>query len=182
MTRIPFVAAAAAGVVAALLPGCSDSGAEAGEAGKASGKTAAEAVRDDLPRPQPGLYKTTVTMTGIEVPGMPDGMEGHGAGLTRTLEDCLTPEEVDKGFEALVKQGQDGECSYESFNVAGGKLDAVMVCQAEGREVRMEMTGTTSPTGADLEARMALAFDGPGSATMSFTAKHERIGECPAGE
>jgi hypothetical protein len=175
MTRTTFIATAAA----VLLAGCSGGNADTDGNGEVSVKEAAVKAKDEMPRPQPGLYKTTVTMTNIEIPGMPDNMEGHGAGLTRTIEDCLTQEEVDKGFEALVKQGQDGECSYERFNVAGGKLDAVMVCEAQGRKARMEMTGTTTTTGADLEATMAMAFDGAGEGTMSFTAKHERIGECP---
>lgn len=178
MIRITPVTAAA--IAALLLSGCSGGNADSDGNGKVSVKEAAEKARGELPKPQPGLYKTTVTMTNIEIPGMPDSMEGHGAGLTRTIEDCLTEEEVEKGFEALVKQGQDGECSYERFDLAGGKLDAVMVCDAQGRKARMEMTGTTTATSADLEATMAMAFDGAGEGTMSFTARHERIGECPA--
>jgi len=178
MIRITPVTGAA--IAALLLSGCSGRNADADGNGKVSVKEAAEKARGELPKPQPGLYKTTVTMTNIEIPGMPDSMEGHGAGLTRTIEDCLTEEEVEKGFEALVKQGQDGECSYERFDLAGGKLDAVMVCDAQGRKARMEMTGTTTATSADLEATMAMAFDGAGEGTMSFTARHERIGECPA--
>jgi hypothetical protein len=59
-------------------------------------------------KPQPGLYKTTVTMTGMDFPGMP---AGHGSGQTITTEDCLTQQEVEKGFEELVKQGQDGDAA-----------------------------------------------------------------------
>lgn len=171
-----------ASVGAMLLAGCSggNADADADGDGKVSSGEAARQAKDELPKPQPGLYKTTVTVTNIAIPGMPPEMKGHGAGLSRTMEDCLTQDEVDKGFEALVKQGQDGECSYEKFDLAGGKLDAVMVCKAEGREARMEMSGTTTSTSADLEATMAMAFDGSGEGTMSFTAKHERIGDCPA--
>ena len=45
----------------------------------------------------------------------------------------------------------------------------------------MAMTGALTPTTADIEASTAIAFDGVGEGTMNFTAKHERIGECPAG-
>jgi hypothetical protein len=119
-------------------------------------------------------------MTGLDIPGLPPEMAGHGSGLTTTSEHCLTEAEVEKGYEALVKQGQDGECSYEKFELAGGEIDAVMVCNAQGREARMAMTGTTTPTTADLEASMAMEFDGVGKGTMRFTAKHERMGDCPA--
>lgn len=176
MKRITIIAAA--GVIS--LAGCSGGNADADGNGEVSVKEAVETAQDAMPKPQPGLYKTTVTMTGLEIPGMPPEMAGHGAGMTTTNEHCLTQEEVDKGFEELVKQGQDGTCTYERFNAAGGKIDAVMVCAAEGREARMEMTGTTTPTSADLSATMAMNFDGAGEGTMRFTAKHQRIGDCPA--
>jgi hypothetical protein len=176
MKRITIIAAAGA----ALLAGCSDGNADADGNGEVTVKEAAKKAEAEGLKPEPGLYKTTVTMTGLDIPGMPPEMEGHGAGLTTTTEDCLTQEEVDKGFEEMVKQGQNGECTYERFALADGKLDAVMVCKSEGRNVRMEMTGTTTPTSADLTASMAMEFDGAGEGTMSFTAKHQRIGACPA--
>lgn len=176
MTRITIVALAGA----VLLAGCSGGNADADGNGEVSVKEAAKAAKGEMPRPQPGLYKTTVTMTGLEIPGLPADMEGHGAGMTTTVEDCLTEDEVGKGFEELVKQGQDGDCTYDRFNVADGKIDAVMVCKSQGRSARMEMTGTTTSTSADLSAKMAMEFDGAGKGTMTFTTKHERVGDCPA--
>ena len=178
MTRITTIAAAAA--AAALIAGCSGGDADADANGSVSVKEAVEAARADMPRPRPGLYKTTVVMTGLDIPGLPPEMAGHGAGMTTTSEHCLSQAEVDKGYEELIKQGQDGECSYERFDFKGGSVDAVMVCNAQGRAARMELTGTTTPTTADLEASMAMDFDGVGKGTMRFTAKHERVGDCPA--
>lgn len=165
---------------AMLLAGCSGGDTDADGNGAISAKEVAEKAKAEMPKPQAGLYKTTVTMTGLDIPGLPPEMKGHGAGMTTTTEDCMSQEQVDKGFEELVKQGQDGECTYERFDLAGGKLDAVMNCNADGRMTRMEMAGTTTTTGADLTAKMAMDFEGAGKGTMSFTAKHERIGDCPA--
>lgn len=173
MKRITFVAAAGA----ALLAGCSGKGEENGGDTVPAGDAARQAEAQGL-KPQPGLYRTTITMTGLEIPGLPEGMQGHGAGLARTLESCLTPAEVDKGFDALLKKGQDGECAFERFALAGGQLDAVLVCNAQGRTSRMDMNGTLTATGADLEAATTLAFEGVGEWTMNYTARHERIGEC----
>lgn len=178
MTRITTIAGLAA--AAALIAGCSGGNGDADASGAVSVKEAVEAAKADMPKPQPGLYKTTVVMTGLDIPGLPPEMAGHGAGMTTTSEHCLTEAEVDKGFEELVKQGQNGECSYERFAFTDGALDAVMVCNAGGRATRMEMTGTTTPTSADLEASMAMEFDGVGKGTMRFTAKHARVGDCPA--
>jgi hypothetical protein len=175
MTRITLTITAGA----VLLAGCSGGGnADADANGEVSVKEAAKEAERQGMRPEPGLYKTTVTMKGLDIPGMPPEMADHGAGLTTTVEDCLTQEEVDKGFEELVKQGQDGDCTYEKFDLSGGAIDAVMVCKADGRSTRMEMTGQTTPTSADITATMAMDFDGVGEGTMTFNAKHERIGEC----
>ncbi|MCX9148482.1 DUF3617 domain-containing protein [Erythrobacter sp. WG] len=175
----PFVLAALA--AALTLAGCSGGGnADADGDGKVSIGEAAKRAEAEGLKPEPGLYKTTVTMTGLEIPGLPPEMKNHGAGLSTTVEDCLTAEEAGKGFEEVVSQGQNGDCAYESFALDGGKLDAVMVCKAEGRETRTSLTGTATKTGADLTATTQMAFDGAGRGTMSATVKHERIGACPA--
>lgn len=172
----PIIIAAA---IAALLAGCSDKGEDAaGE--KVAVKDAAKQAEAQGLKPQPGLYKTTITMTGLEIPGLPEDMEGHGAGLARTLESCLTQAEVEKGFDGLLKKGQDGECNFERFALTGGDLDAELVCDAQGRTTRMDMKGTLTATAADMEATTTIAFDGVGEGSMNFTAKHERIGDCPA--
>lgn len=166
---------------AACLAGCSGGGkADANADGKVSLGEAAKVAKDQGLKPQPGLYKTTITMTDLKIPGLPPEMEGHGAGLTTTVEDCLTQEKVGKGFEDMVRQGQNGDCAYENFALSGGKLDAVMVCKAQGRETRTSLTGTASATGADLTATTQMNFGGEGSGTMTATVKHERIGECKA--
>jgi hypothetical protein len=170
---------AAAG--AALMAGCSGGGdADADGDGEITLKEAAKQAEAQGIMPEPGLYRATVTMTGINIPGMPPEMAGHGAGMVTTSEDCLTEEEVAKGFEELIKQGQNGECSYERFNANGGDIDAVLVCKTPQGSARMEMTGTATETSSDIKATMAMNFDGAGEGTMTFTAKNERIGDCPA--
>jgi len=176
MKPFPILAAAAA----LGLAGCSGGDADADATGAVSVKEAAEKAKAALPRPEAGLYKTTVTMTNIEIPGLPPEMADHGKGMVTTIEDCLTEAEVEKGFEALVKQGQDGECSYESFALAGGKIEAVLLCNAQGRSTRTQLSGATTKTGADLSATTAMDFEGMGKATLTFTTRHERIGACPA--
>lgn len=170
-----------AAVVAASIPGCSGSGdADADGNGDVTLKEAVKQAEAEGLKPQPGLYKVVTTTTGINIPGMPPEMAGHGAGLTRTIEYCLTQEQVDKGFEEMMKRGQNGECSYERFSLADGKLEAVMVCKTPEGSARMDMAGDVTPTSADYTATMAMDFGGAGEGSMSFTAKQERVGDCPA--
>lgn len=177
MTRITLIAAAAS---VALLVGCSGGNADADGDGAVSMKEAAKQAENEAVKPQPGLYRLTATMTDISFPGMPPEMKGHGGGMTNTSESCLTQADVDKGYEEMLKQGQNGECSFEKFDLKGGALDAVMVCKTPEGESRMEMTGTTTPTSSEFTATTKINLDGMGEGTMKFTAKNERIGDCPA--
>jgi hypothetical protein len=174
MRRIIMAAAGAA-----LLAGCSGGGnADADGNGEVSMKEAAK--KAEGLKPQAGQYKAVITMTGIDIPGMPPEMAGHGGGMTTNTEYCLTQAEVDKGYQEMMKRGQNGECTYESFNLAGGKLDAVMLCKTGEGDARMTMNGTVTPTTFDFTATMAMKFADAPEGTMTFTAKHERLGDCPA--
>lgn len=176
-----MITAASLAALTLGLAGCSGGGdADADGDGKVSNAEVAQQAKAEGIRPEPGLYRATITMTGIDIPGMPDDMKGHGAGMVTTTEDCLTEEEVDKGFEELVKQGQQGECSFDKFNLDGGKLDAVMLCKTPQGDARMNMTGTATPTSSNFTANTKMNFDGVGEATMNFTVKNERIGDCAA--
>lgn len=177
MTRITLFAAAAG---AALLAGCSDGATDAdGDGAITAGEVAAKA-NAEMVKPEPGLYKATITMTGVDIPGMPPEMKNHGAGMTTTVEECLTAEDASKGFEELVTQGQQGECTFEKFDVNGGKMDGVLVCKTPQGESRMTMSGTTTRTSSEFTASTKINFEGMGEGTMNFTAKNERIGDCPA--
>ncbi|MDC8754500.1 DUF3617 domain-containing protein [Erythrobacter sp. sf7] len=175
MKRIALVAA-----LGGLMAGCSGGNADADGNGKVSMDEAASQIAAEGIKPQPGLYKATITMTGMEIPGMPAEMAGHGSGMTTTSDYCLTEEEVAEGFEEMMKRGQNGECSYDSFSLKDGKFDAVMVCKTPEGDARMTMNGTATPTSSDFTATMKMNVPEMGEGTMSFAAKHERVGDCPA--
>jgi Protein of unknown function (DUF3617) len=96
MKRIMMAAAGAA-----LMAGCSGgSDADADGNGEITAKEVATATEEQGMKPEPGQYKAVVTMTGIDIPGMPPEMAGHGAGVTRTSEYCLTQEESIRALKA----------------------------------------------------------------------------------
>lgn len=177
MTPRTIIALAAA----MLAAGCSgEKESAAGEGAPASVAEAAKQAEAAGLKPQPGLYKTTITMTGLDIPGMPADMEGHGAGLARTLETCLTEAEADKGFAALLTRGQDGACRFENFALKDGAFEGRLVCDAAGTTTRMAMEGTAKATGADFTATTAMQFPGGVEGTMNYAASHQRVGDCPA--
>lgn len=164
-----------------LAAGCSgEKESTAGEGAPASVAEAAGQAEAQGLRPEPGLYKTTLTITGIDIIGMPAEMEGHGAGLARTLESCLTQADVEKGFETLLTRGQDGACRLEDFALKDGAFTGVLLCEAPGATRRAEIEGTAKATGADFTGSMAMDFGDGTKGTMNYAAVHERVGDCPA--
>lgn len=185
LAPVAAVAAVAAAAAAAALAGCSGDAPRAREEKPAAAPGAAAPPAAAAPSPglvpQAGLYKTTITMTGLEFPGMPPEMEGHGVGLARTLETCLTQAEVDKGLTALLTRGQNGACRFERLAFEAGAFEGVMVCEAEGATTRTTMSGTASATGADYTASTGMSFGDGVRGTMTVAGQHRRIGDCPAG-
>jgi hypothetical protein len=168
---------------AMLAAGCSgEKESAAGEGAPASVAAAPTQAAAAGLKPQPGLYKTTLTITGIEIPGLDPGMEGHGAGLARTLDSCLTQAEAEKGFETLLTRGQEGACRLEDFALKDGAFTGVLLCEASGTTRRTQIEGTAKATGADFTGSTAMDFGGGTKGTMNYAATHERVGDCPAAQ
>lgn len=163
------------------LSACGSADEEAGSGEGISIEEAAERAKDSGVKPQPGQYRVTMEVLEVDIPGAPpeavkmmrDMMGGQ------SHEYCLTQEDVDKGFEEMARQSQDGECSFERFDMDGGDLDAKMVCTQAGQgSVTMTLTGTGSATRSDMDMLMEGNMTGMGKSTIHMKAKHERIGDC----
>ena len=131
-------------------------------------------------RPLAGEYRAKITFLSLDMPGAPPQMaEMMGQMMSRDINYCLTEEDIAEGYRAITNRtSQDGaECEYERFNYSGGQIDAAMVCNVDGRAMRMEMQGTGSPTSSDITMTMSGDF-GMGDGSMSMRAQHERLGAC----
>lgn len=166
------------------LAACGGPDADADGDGEISMKEAA-ARSSDMVKPEPGMYRATVEMIDVEVPGAPqemqDMMKRMMSSGPQTHEYCLTPEEAAKGFEEMARQAQEdeGNCSFEKFEADGGRIDAVMNCAREGQgSARMAMKGTGGPTSSEMT--MTMDAETPDGKTMKMTMKssQQRIGEC----
>lgn len=146
--------------------------------GSVSMAEAADAAASSGLKPQPGLYRVTTQLKGMQMSGVPAEMSGEGLGFTNTMQHCLTPEEVEDGFQEMMKEGQDGTCSYEKFEIDGGKMEGVMTCEGADGLVRVEFTGTATPTSSEMNATVASNIPGMGEGTMDFSVTQERIGDC----
>ncbi|MEZ5681847.1 MAG: DUF3617 domain-containing protein [Erythrobacter sp.] len=169
----------------AALAACGSPDADADGDGEISMAEAAESAKD-MVKPEPGKYRATVEMVDVEIPGAPkevqDMMKRMISVGAQTHEYCLTSEDAEKGFEEMARQSQDNDdCSFEKFEAAGGKIDAIMNCERQGEGIaRMTMQGTGTATSSEMT--MTMDAKAPDGKTMKMTMKsnQERIGDCDA--
>jgi Asp-tRNA(Asn)/Glu-tRNA(Gln) amidotransferase B subunit len=149
-----------------------------------SAEAVAEKVAESDIRMKPGRWEATMKMDKMEIPNLPPqakAMMDKQIGVTQTQASCLTPEQAERPAADFFQAGASG-CKYDSFVMAGGKLDAAMVCTERGAEVKIDMTGTYSETNYALTMNMAgEAQPGmPMSTQMTIAARN--VGECTGSE
>lgn len=134
-------------------------------------------------RLNPGEWETTVEVVDIEVPGMPKGgPHSQALGMMReaktTVTNCVTQEEAENP-ESGVFTGSNGQCRYERFSMASGRIEGTLNClgQDGGGTMRMTTAGTFSDTAFALDNAMETRL---GESVMKMKAKvsGKRIGDC----
>ena len=136
-----------------------------------------------------GQWRVTGTMEEINVPGMPPEAQAQmkrimGQVQNASYEYCVPPEEAKRPQGKMFTGKDDGSCRYEHFTMGGGKFDAAMQCQGEGRSqvTKMTMNGTYSPDGYQTRVTMNVEGGPQGSMSMKMHSEARRIGECSAGK
>lgn len=129
-------------------------------------------------RPEPGRYEADIEALSIDIPGAPKQMSGiMKRAMSRKVKYCLTPEDVEEGYRAMTERSNEGDCTTDRYSFSGGQLDAVLTCRADGRTMRIEMTGTGTATSADIVSKMSGDM-GMGPGEIQMRVKHRRLGEC----
>jgi len=142
---------------------------------------AADLARSSQMKPLPGQYSATVEVLEIAIPGAPEGTAEMMRGMmgNTTTKYCLTQEDVEEGFEQMARRSQEGDCSFERFDVNGGTFDGRMVCNVKGQgSMTMTMHGEGTPTSSTVDMTMNGDIGGMGESTIRMRAKHERVGDC----
>lgn len=132
-------------------------------------------------KPEPGQYRVNMEVLEVTIPGAPEGTAEMMRDMMggRTHQYCLTQEDVEKGFENMAKQGQDGDCTFERWDIDGGKFDGRMSCSVQGQgKMTMTMSGNGTPTRSEVDMKMEGNMTGMGDSTIRMKATHERIGDC----
>lgn len=163
--------------------------------GKASEetKTADEVVAEanQLERPRPGQYETTVELIKFEVPGLPpqqaEAMKATMGNVSgQSSASCLTQAEADKGFEESVRKMTENNgamrCEFGRFDVDGGKIDASMTCkgpQGLTSDITLAGTGSAEATAMHMKMVQKAAMIPGGEMRMEMKMNARRVGDCP---
>jgi hypothetical protein len=140
----------------------------------------------EMERPQPGLYRSTSTLTSFDLPEAGAQEADHmrnALGLLEPQEEtvCLTAQEADDGFLPLLRDIQQGACTVEQFDAGSARMRAQLACPGQGGSAStVTMTGTGSQTSSRME--LLVEQTGPaipgGRLTMQFVVVNQRIGDC----
>ena len=160
------------------------------QAENASVAEVAEATKDAV-KLEPGKWETTVAILSIEGPGLPPGMADamKQQGQAQKVETCLTPEQAEKPPQDML--GAAKNCTYEKFEMGGGKMSGTLVCKgAPGMpagDMRASMSGNFASTSYDITSESTMSMPtAPGGAakggkvTTKTQITGKRVGACDA--
>lgn len=135
----------------------------------------------------PGKWETRVELIDTQIPGIERLPPQLAAQMKSKMAEahisssCMSPEDA-KRPDAKVIAGRDkGNCTFEHFNLAGGKIDAKMTCSEPNGATEMTLNGTFTRDTMDEVAEMTMAMpSGQMHTKMKITAR--RVGDCTAGD
>lgn len=161
---------------------------------KAENASVAEvaAATQDAVKLEPGKWETTVNIVSVEGPGLPAGMADAMKQQMKAqkVETCLTPEQAARPPQDML--GAAKNCTYEKFEMSGGKMDGTMVCKgmpgsSGPTEMRASMSGKFASTSYDVTSEATMTMPampggpaGGGKVTTKTQVVGKRLGACDA--
>ena len=124
---------------------------------------------------QPGKWQSTVTILDMQSPRMPPGVSAAMRAHPTIVTACVTAAQAADGPRAVL-QGSNGNCRYTSFNAAGGRLSAVMVCNFGSGAMTVTSNGTYSATTMNVTASSITT--GRMQMTSKSRTSSRRVGPC----
>lgn len=137
---------------------------------------------------EPGLWTSSTEILAVDMPGIAN--KAMAEQITKSMKSskaadfshCVTAAEAAKPSSEMFAGKANGQCKYDNFQMAGGKIDATMTCTPQGGTMKMVMNGTYSSTAYDMTMNMVTsnAQMPGGGMTMKAHTKGARTGACKA--
>lgn len=178
-----MIVTAAAAVL--LLSAC---GKSEDAAGDGTPMTAEEVARKvEAVKLTPGRWETTVEIVDLKMEGLPGdppaGMMDSILGTKTTIKSCITKEQAEKPNADFLSARQDASCTYSSFDMTNGLINAAMTCRGKQQpgEMKLSMTGKYGADSYEMNQEVNMAGYQPGmSMLMKSKVTGRHIGDCPA--
>lgn len=132
----------------------------------------------------PGQWQTKVTVEEMSFPGMTPEMQAQMKGIMGrqqnvTVEHCISAEEAKRPGGRFFTGKEPENCRYDRFTMGGGKIEAVMRCEAKpSGSMTMTVSGTYTPDRSTTRADMSMTGGSQGGMRIRSVTENRRIGEC----
>lgn len=147
-------------------------------------KSVEQASASGALRFNPGRWESNISIDEMSIPGLPpqaQAMMKKRMGQLQTTSHCLTPEDAKKPTADFFSGKSD--CRYDHFTMAGGTLDAKMVCSHGGESQTFELNGTYSPDAYQMVMQGSVTGGGEGhQMNMKMHVDAKRVGACTGKE
>ncbi len=168
-------------VASCLLAACSPPAAPSGDAASTE-VSAARAGDTIISGIQPGQYRTTVTITSMEMPGLPADAAAKMQGRPNVSEDCVTTSDIaELTRQSLVDADEGQTCTENNITSANGRIQGSATCRnQDGGAYTMQVEGTYGANHIEMNMHMSGSTPG-GQMNQTASIVTDRIGECAAG-
>lgn len=133
---------------------------------------------------KPGEWVSEARLDTVDIPGMPPQAAAHMKEMMAKQVSgekfCLTPEQASKPSAEFFSGLQSG-CSYDHFEMAGGKLSGTMRCGEGGASQVIKFNGTYSAEQYEMHMDSTMSGGSQGPMRMAMTIASKRIGDCSSG-
>jgi len=144
------------------------------------------AAAQQLPRPQPGEYRTTGELVTLEAPGAPQDEVDMARSFmssifARESSRCMTEEESEEGFQRFAEEvsQNDDSCEMTSYETTSDGFTAAMTCGGDrGAMGTTTLAGDVTETTMDMTMTMEGQDPSMGDMRMVIRMQSERVGDC----
>jgi Protein of unknown function (DUF3617) len=142
----------------------------------------------------PGQWAVSSEILAVDMPGMPAKEKEMMAAMTKAMvgqktvnESCISPEQAAKPNAEMFAANGGGSCTFETFTIFSGKMNAVMDCAAPGGaagKMHLVMSGQYGGDSYDITSEIKMSGMPSGSAaggmTITSRSSGKRSGACKA--
>lgn len=167
-------------VAAFVLAACGSSEEPAADEALSAEDVVAEAAT--AIKPNPGQYTSKIELLEFDMPGMPESAKAQmkqmaEGSMAEGNSFCMT--EADADPKKMMENIAESQCTFNSFEVAGGTVKADMMCKgADGSDAQVQMDGQMTPDSSTMTMAMQQQLPAAGKVSMTMRVTSTRTGEC----